>query len=398
MNRPIRPLLPAALVFCIGIGLTGFAAWGIKARIETEAVGHFAFVCDQITQAIHRRLEAVELVLRGGAAVFAASESVNRQEWKSYVDTLQALNELPGLQGVGFAERLPLDGIDRHRAAIRADGFPDYDFSPENDAKRFAPVIYIEPFAANRRLLGFDLFSAREAEEAMDKACDSDDAALSGQLKLPAVDIGNSPDKGALMFIPVYRKNARKNTADERREALVGWTFSPLRYDRLLGSMIEPWELQEAATLDVEVRDGLGTLSATPLFDSRTEHAAAADSLFYQSRVIDFNGRLWTLAFDRTAATGVNYAPAWLTLASGLGLSALLFALLLSMLSTRARALHIAEQLTRDIRQRESELRESEKKLFNRARQRRVADLPQGHRRTLSVRQQAGARTVRHDG
>lgn len=124
MNKRTNSLLPAGLAFFAGVLLTVFVSQDAKQRIETEAANRFFAVCDQITQTIQRRLEAVELVLRGGAAVFTASENVDRDEWKGYVDTLQALNKLPGLQGVAFAENLPINRIDHHRATIRADGFP----------------------------------------------------------------------------------------------------------------------------------------------------------------------------------------------------------------------------------------------------------------------------------
>ena len=365
MNRRTHSLLTAGLVFCVGVLLSSLAGWGFKQRIESEAADHFAFVCDQITQSIHRRLEAVELVLRGGAAVFAASETVDRHEWKSYVDTLQAMNELPGLRGVGFAEHLPFKLIDRHHATVRADGFPDYAIHPADEARTvFAPVTYIEPFSAsNRQSLGFDLLSIPETRSAMEKACDTSDAALTGQLRLPLAGTEGEKRNGALMFIPVYRKDAPKGTFDERRQALIGWTFSSLLQDDLINGILEPWDQQEGATLDLEIRDGLDRASATQVFDSKTEHTAAPDSLFYESRIIDFNGRQWLLEFDRTTAAGVDYAPVWLVLGGGLGLSGLLFALLLSILNTRTRALLIAEQRTREIRERESELRESEKKL-----------------------------------
>ena len=364
MIRRTYSLLPAGLVFFSGVLLSSFAGWNFKQRIETEAVSHFSFVCDQITEAIHRQLDAVELVLRGGAAVFAASENVDRQEWKSYVDALQALNEIPGLQGVGFAERLSIADLERHRATVLAEGFTGYDVYPSGDTRTvLAPITYIEPFAANREALGFDLLSQAAARYSMERACDIDDAALSSELQLPVTGNGTDTRGNVLMFIPVYRKNERKGTFDERRDALLGWTFSPLRYSELVSSILAPWDEQEGATLDVEVRDGLGNRSAQRLFDSKPEHPAATDSLFYQSRVIDFNGRLWSIEFDRTTAAGINYTPAWLVLCAGIGLSALLFALLLSVLNTRARALSIAERLTHDVRQRESELRESEKKL-----------------------------------
>ena len=228
----------------------------------------------------------------------------------------------------------------------------------------FAPVTYIEPLdASNRSALGLDLLSIPEAGNAMEKACDTDNAALSRPIRLPLADGNAGPPNGVLMFTPIYRNKTAKGTFDERRAALIGWTFSPLLLNDLISNILEPWDQQEDGALDVEIRDGLPRLAVPRLFDSKREHAIAGDSLFYQSRVVDFNGRLWSLEFDRTTTTGISYMPVWLVLGGGLGLSALLFALLLSVLNTRSRALLIAEQLTREIRDRESELRDSEKKL-----------------------------------
>lgn len=347
MNRLTRPLLPAILVLCSGVLLTTFAAWSFKQRIEQDAVGRFSFVCDQITASIQQRLEAFELILRGGAAVFAASETVDRHEWKAYVDTLQELKELPGLQGVGYAERLSASQADSPAARTLV-----------------APVTYIEPFdALTQQSVGFDLLSVKEAGSAMEQACDTNDAALSRPIPLPLAGNETGTRNGALMFVPIYRKGVPKTTRDDRREALTGWAFSPLIMDEFINGTLASWKLQEEETLDLKIRDEFGEIASTLLFDNQVRPAGAEKSLFYQSRIVDFNGRLWALSFDRTTGIVIDYAPAWLVLGGGLGLNALLFALLLSILTTRTRAQQIAGQLTRDIRARESELRESEKKL-----------------------------------
>lgn len=145
----------------------------------------------------------------------------------------------------------------------------------------FAPVTYIEPFSAsNRHSLGFDLFSVPETRSAMEKACDTSDAALTGRPRLPLADTEGKKRNGALMFILVYRKDAPKETFDERSQALIGWTFGPLLQDDLINGILEPWDQQEGATLDLEIRDGLDRASATPLFDGKTGHTASADSAF----------------------------------------------------------------------------------------------------------------------
>ncbi|MEI6135774.1 MAG: PAS domain S-box protein, partial [Desulfomonile sp.] len=70
-----------------------------------------------------------------------------------------------------------------------------------------------------------------------------------------------------------------------------------------------------------------------------------------------FNGSPWTLRFTQVGSrvSTVDYAKVWLTLASGMIISLLLFLLTLSLLNSRFNARQMAEQLT-------TELRESEEK------------------------------------
>ena len=59
--------------------------------------------------------------------------------------------------------------------------------------------------------------------------------------------------------------------------------------------------------------------------------------------MIDFNGRQLLLVFERSrAAGGISYLPAWIGLAAGVIMSALLFALMLSLINRRDRAATLA--------------------------------------------------------
>lgn len=199
------------------------------------------------------------------------------------------------------------------------------------------------------------------------------------------------------MFVPIYRKDARKGTVDERRGALTGWTFSPLLQGDMVSRILESWDRQEGATLDLEIRDGLDSTSATRLFDSRPDTRCRRIRFSTRRASSTSAAACGPPEFDRTTATGIDYTSTWILLGGGLGLSALLFALLYSILNTRIRAQ--PDCRSADSRNSHSRVRvaRQQEEAEHRARQRRLADLPQGHRGALPICKQAGARTVRHD-
>ena len=89
----------------------------------------------EVTNAVLKRIQGYEHVLRGGVGLFAASESVSRTEWRDYVASLRIQEQYPGIQGIGFSVHIPAVRLDAHLRTIRAEGFPDYAIRPAGDRK-----------------------------------------------------------------------------------------------------------------------------------------------------------------------------------------------------------------------------------------------------------------------
>ncbi len=357
-------MAPAWVILGAGLLATVFASFHVKQGIENEAIGRFAYACDQATLRIQERLGAYALILRGAAALFAGSETVERREWRAYVETLKPEESVPGVQGIGFAQVVAPDQLAAHVARIRGEGFPDYGVRPSGERALYTSIIYLEPFRdRNLRAFGFDMHSEPVRRGAMERARDSGEAALSGKVLL-VQETATDVQAGTLMYVPVYGHGAATDTVEQRRAALIGWAYSPYRMNDLMGGILAGWTQYQGATVDLHIHDGLRETQASLLFDSDAAHAAGPHSLLHQQRTIDFNGLQWLLVFDNaSAASRIGYAAAWSTLIGGLALSALLFGLMLSVISTRAQAVRIADELTAEIRGREKLLKSSEESL-----------------------------------
>jgi len=350
--RSLRLTLAVAIL-ALGILLSLLAGWIVRHNIQENALRRFAAVCDAITLKIEERLTAYAVLLRGGQGLFAASASVERDEWRDYVQAVQADRIVPGFEGIGFAALITAADLEEHIDAIRREGFPAYTVTPPGPRDPYSSIIYLEPFAGRNLLaFGYDMFSEPVRRAAMEQARDTGRPALSGKVTLVQEGGGDEPQPGTLMYVPVYRNSAPVGTVEERRAALLGWVYSPYRMHDLMTGIVPDWEILGGELLDLHVYDGDSADSALLLFDSHpADWPHAPESFLHLERTIDFNGRHWLLVFDGgAAAAALSYRPVWLTTAAGLVITALLFGLLLGLFRT-ADARHTAEELAAQIRE-----------------------------------------------
>ena len=357
-----KTLWPAWAMLFAGLLLTTLASLQVKQHIEQEAVAQFSFTCDQVAVEIQDRLSAYALLLRSGSGLFASQAQINRQTWQAYADTLEMANSISGMQAMSFASIVSQDKLAAHISQIRAEGFPDYTVSPAGKRALYAPVIYISPFSArNQRAFGYDSFAEPVRRVAMEQARDSGEATLTGKLMLQQEN-GVDVQAGVIMFVPVYQTGVPKATVENRRQSVIGWLAGVYRMNDLMAGLLH--NLSRYEIVDLQIYDGLKTAPATLLFDGKTPHQQDKYSLFYQSRILNFNGHNWTLVFDQAASPlNINYFVLWATLFGGIVLSGLLFGLLRSVITTRGEAIKIADKLTAEIRYNEALLLESEYRL-----------------------------------
>src|SRR5215207_5681934 len=72
--------------------------------------------------AIHVRMTNYLDALQGGTSFFAASKSVDRDEWRVYSESLQLKKRYPGINGLGVILVVPTDRIEEWRARVRMSG------------------------------------------------------------------------------------------------------------------------------------------------------------------------------------------------------------------------------------------------------------------------------------
>lgn len=295
-NRRFIPI--AVLVICV---ISSFMLWHFSRRyfiaIEER---RFDSRTNEITLRIVNKLNLNGAILRGGVGLFRASESVTRQEWHDYVEILQLAELYPGIQGVGFSKMISPSDLDSHIREVRAEGFPDYTVRPEGERGIYTSIIYLEPFdTRNRRAFGYDMFSEPVRQAAMERARDTGLVSMSGKVKL-LQEFEKDVQAGFLLYAPLYKQNMPLNTIKERRSAIIGYVYSPLRMDDFINGIFKDG-LQD---IDLEIYDGTDVAEESLMYDNDRsvlygpgQNSKRLFSAYKQIHINPHNGRKWTLRF-----------------------------------------------------------------------------------------------------
>ncbi|HLV78282.1 MAG TPA: EAL domain-containing protein [Marinobacter sp.] len=335
---PIRKLLQfrtawlAWVVLLVTIAIT-LALWQLSIRlVEDRTEARFRTQSLQLKTAIEERLLNYEQVLAGSAGLFAVSGEVTREQWREYVRRVDINRYYPGIEGIGFIQRIGVTRMADHIASVRAEGLSDYGVRPLGQDRHYYPVVYLEPDTVrNHRALGYNAWTDPVHQLAMERARDSAAPRVTGKVVLVQESVADD-QAGFLMYYPVYHGGEIPATQSERQLMLSGYVFSAFRTNSLLDGivgLISPF-------LDVRIYDN-GTEARDTLMYGSNLGSLENDYSFEMSQRVVLGGRDWLLktrstpAFDYLAA---DPRPP-IVLGAGLAISGLLWLFVLALLRSR---------------------------------------------------------------
>ena len=345
--------------------LLALVAWyGLRMQTMKNAERQFEMHARDVTGSIEERLRQHEQILLGVEGLFAASESVDRAAWRTYIERLHLKKNYPGIQGVGFVKVIRPADLQAHIAAIRAEGFPDYTVHPPGERPLYTSVIYLEPFSGrNLAAFGYDMMSEATRAKAMRMAAESGKTTISGKVKLVQETHGKE-QAGFLMYVPVYRKHQSPATLEEGWKVLQGFVYSPYRVDDLMAGILG----DRIPMLDFVIFDGEGETDGARMFVSAGDPVAGkriASPMMNSVRTIKAYGHTWTVRLHSRPEFEAGFQSPLnaVILALGGGIGVLLFVLVSFLISRREHAEEMAGRMTDDIRANKEKLRQSEARI-----------------------------------
>ena len=273
----------------------------------------------QRTQAlIENRMEGYVSLLRATSGLFAAGESVSREDFHAFFDPIDLPHRYPGVRGVGFSRRIAPErgagGAERHS------------------------VVYLEPLdQRNRAALGFDMSTEPVRRDAMERARDTGQPAATGRVTLRQ-EIDARKQAGFLIYFPIYRHGVPLVTVADRRSALLGYVYSPFRADDLLRGILRA-ETSPVVAFQVFA----GAVPSTGNLLHRSSPIPSGDRPRPRFRAFgrfDLAGSPWTLEYSTLPAFEASSTrqQALLLPLAGLIVSVLLFGLTRSLVRAEVEA------------------------------------------------------------
>lgn len=335
-------LVPCLLVVLFGCALSIGAYFSSDRSYREMQVLRFEQLANGRFADIERSIDGTLGVLRSLVGLYAASQKVERHEFRSFIDGLgvpRAVQALEWIPRVPLAQRGAVEG------AAKRQGPSDFTFT-ERDAQgelvpagvrdEYFPVYFLEPYEGNESAYGFDLASSATRLEALNRSTVGGKLIATSRITL----VQETGDQyGFLVFAPVYRNGSPKETPDERRANLQGFALGVFRIGDLvldaLGDLV-----RTATPVNFEIYDLSAPEGSRRLFPklSGPEPKLAGAPSLRADRELDVGGRRWSIIAAPTAAFGKTvpfFWRPWSVLSVGLLFTALA-ALYLKHIMSRA--------------------------------------------------------------
>ena len=356
-----RPVAWVVLVIAITASAGGWYIAGKHAALESRK--RFDEEVGLVTAALNERMQVYQDVLHGAVGLFAASYSVERSEWRAYVNSVSIERRFPGIDGVGFVAFVPQHRVDDFLRITREDKTPDFEIKGAEATNDLFVIKYIEPEEPNHAMLGWNIAEDPKRRAVAELARDTARPALSSAV---VVREGlRNPQPGFLITMPVYRRGLSVSNVTERRIAIDGWVFARFVTENLMNGVLADRGLD----LHFRVMDTTASDTGELLFDSDAKLSAQrppTEAWFFTQDPLRCGGRTWTLcyatkpSFEKASRRGSSLGVG---VAGGL-ISLLLFGIAWSLSYTKDRALALAAGMTGTLRETnarlQSEIRERE--------------------------------------
>lgn len=252
----------------LAVFLLSLLAWHFTSRnIKLHDEARFRFFSSQLEHELAYRIKSYIQVLIQTRNMFFVTHEVDRQEFQIYVKNLKLNDEYPGIQGIGYSEKVQGSVAD-FEARVRKEGYPDFKLWPSSKREEFHSIIFIQPFSwRNQRAFGFDMFSHPVRKVAMIRARDQGVPAATGVVKLMQ-ETTEEIQYGILIYVPLYQSSRVLAGLEERRKNLKGFIYGAFRIRDLFNSIFSHFGEGNPIGVKIFMHNKHQPIYQSPLTDS----------------------------------------------------------------------------------------------------------------------------------
>jgi len=369
----------------LGIGVVvSLLLWlMIRDNIESAAEERFEHQVAEAKQIIERRILSYAEILFGAQALFATQNQITRVQFHRFVESLDLRSRFPGFDSLNYTAYVQAKDKRRFVDSVRGDtsldqkGYPQFTIKPPGDRPEYYVLVYLEPMAGFEFAFGLDIGANpamgidKQAMAAVQQSGRDSGKLTASGLPIP-IKTATKEYVGLGMRLPVYRNGMPLNTIEQRRVAYLGSVGAGFNVENLLTGVLDEKTMRYmrfrvyGPVIDQRASSSAGKerllFDSNQLIHGSPAQSAADDPSLTFTRVMpmEIAGRTWEIHFSAPKVAVVDYLDRLfpsIVLIGGLLSSLLLFGILHSLSSSRSRALKIAEQMTKDLRETEERFR-----------------------------------------
>jgi diguanylate cyclase len=362
-TRTPRKLALAAPVVIGGLlgsilSLTAFSfVWHLEAAVSEKDL---ASVTGSHVLALQNGLNDYLNKLVALRAFVEASPQVTRSAFEEFAGKL--LEKEGAIQNFSWVARVPRSERARIEAEAQRDGIPDFHIkavaangavvtSPERD--EYLPILYSTVAGKTSPIYGIDLRTEPVIQQRLDRARDLDSLSAVPNFILHSV-AGNV--HGFLFSLPVYRSGLYHETLQDRRRNLIGFVHGAFLTGRAVEHILNSTTAERG--LDLSLFDADAGPNDPPIYVHSSRLRSVPISPQSQAELASGRHSIATLSAG-DAAWRVVSAPvpggplatahdrAWLVLAAGLSITAIVVLYLSASVRHARRLLHANRQITK---------------------------------------------------
>ncbi len=291
MKRFVATYLPQ-LAFAAVLVLGAATTFTVYRAEHRQAVAEFERAADLAVDRVITRLRQHTVVLRAARGLFAAKNgAVERGEFLRFLDSVDLIRELAGVQGIGFARMIAAGDAAAAEREIAGHYGVAAEVRPQTGAGWRTPIVLLEPADdRNMNALGYDMYSEPVRRAAMDSAVASGAPRISAPVEL-VQEITADKQTGVLVYLPVGGAG-RAETAG--LPPVDGFVYAPFR-----GADLIEAALASGPPLPVGLRVSDTGAPERPLYRGGGDGVAAGLSLRRTVRIL---GRTWAFDVHETGA------------------------------------------------------------------------------------------------
>lgn len=340
--------------------ITGIATYFVNKSVTDSESRILSDQADEVYLQVERGLASYIDILRGAQGLFNSSNFVDRQEWSSYISNLDLQKKYPGVLSMGYASVVDQDKKDIFVESVQKNDLKDFNIFPEKVTSHYVPILYIEPqIERNTNVIGYNFYSDENRGDALDRSLRSKDLAVTSKIELLG-EKSSDKQPGFVMYLPIFRKPNHFSDSDFTKQEITGYVFAAFRMDDLVRNLVRTKKID----LCFHIYDGLREIPSTLIFDYDPGVLEDIKTIFLRRDVLRIGDRVWGIKFYNDPSFQIEKTKKMLPeviFFGGIIFSILFYIIFYFLITTKERAVEIANKLTEEIREKENILSEKNK-------------------------------------